>query len=167
MEGVLGYEVLSEGYDELYFREQASKYLLALSRVGRRHRAVLDLGCGTGLLGLFLESELLVGLDPCRALLVKARGRGYEVVIGVGDFLPFRDSCFDAVFSFTVVHECPGLVDEAVRVSRGFVVVSVLRKCLEYLPRVLRMLGSWGKVEVLDVEGVKDVVVVGRRCGGG
>lgn len=161
--GALPYEVLAETYDALYGREQAEKYRAALSVVGALHGRVLDLGCGTGLLSLYIRAELLVGLDPCVPCLRVAAERGYEVVAGTGRLLPFRDSCFDAVFSFTVVHEDPAMVFEAIRVARSVVVVSVLRKVAELLPPIVRALESWGSVNVVDREGVKDVIVVACR----
>ena len=165
--GFLAYNDLAKVYDKLFNEEQRAKHLLALRLVGARHGAVLDLGCGTGLLGPLLRSELLVGLDPCVPVLRKAKERGYDAVRGVGELLPFRSECFDAVFSFTVIHENPAMAGEATRVSRSLVVVSVLRKVAEeVLPVVLCTLESWGSIEVVDEEGVKDVVVIARRRAG-
>ena len=92
--GVLAYDDLIKVYDKLFSEEQKAKYSLALRRVGARHGVVLDLGCGTGLLGPLLTSELLIGLDPCQPALKRARRRGYDVVRGVGELMPFRDQVY-------------------------------------------------------------------------
>ncbi len=160
---MLPYSVLSRGYDELYGEEQATKYRVALSVTRGVHSSVLDLGCGTGLLSRWLRCCFLVGLDPCIEFLRVARERGYEVVGGVGAYLPFRSECFEAVYCFTVVHQDPSMVAEACRVSRNIVVVSVLRKVAWLTKAVMDALLKWGRVVVLDEEGVKDVVVVATR----
>jgi len=43
------------------------------------------------------------GLDPSPALLVMARQRGVETVLGLGEFLPYRDGTWDTVLMMTVI----------------------------------------------------------------
>ncbi len=159
--GVLEYDEVAEAYDELYGQEQVPKYLAALSRVGKRFRTALDLGCGTGLLSKYVDCELMVGVDPSLPMLKKAKARGVEAVQGVGERLPFRMQAFDAVFLFTVVHEDLSMINEAIRVSRRVVVVTLLKK-LEYMLNTLRsfLFSRVSKVEEIDKEHLKDYVFI-------
>jgi ubiquinone/menaquinone biosynthesis C-methylase UbiE len=63
---------------------------------------VLDLGCGTGRnLPLFPGGTRVVGVDPCRETLRKARRRAprLPLVCARAEALPFRDGVFDTVVS--------------------------------------------------------------------
>lgn len=138
------YEATAQGYDELYRAEQYEKYFAALRRVPPSGR-VLDAGCGTGLLieflalqGLLRYVEEYVCLDYSGNMLRIAAGRARlycrgkcSIVEGNVESLPFRDKAFDTVYSFTVLDLVDSLeraVQELVRVSRGPVVVSMLKK---------------------------------------
>ena len=76
-------------------------------------RLVLDLGCGNGRYTAAMEQEGLavVGLDIAPAGLAKTRQKldavSRPVRLALADFhapLPFRDGCFDAVYSTQVIH---------------------------------------------------------------
>ena len=72
---------------------------------GVRPGRVLDLGCGTGRnFPLYGSGVRAIGLDPCRASLLKARRRapGVPLVRARAEALPFRDGAFDAVVSALV-----------------------------------------------------------------
>lgn len=137
------YEATAGGYDELYGEEQAEKYFVALRRYPPRG-AVLDAGCGTGLLIEYLASrglldgvERYVCLDYSWAMLSRAEERRRRLcprkcmsVLGNVMSLPFPDDSFDIVYSFTVldlVDSVSRALRELQRVSRGPVVVSMLK----------------------------------------
>jgi ubiquinone/menaquinone biosynthesis C-methylase UbiE len=139
------YEATCTGYDELYRAEQYAKYKVALSRVPPRG-VVLDAGCGTALLAEYMASRgLLSGLDayvcldysPCMLSIAAWRlsklcppGRCLAV-LGNVERLPFPPSSFDVVYSFTVldlVDELLGSARELLRVSRGPVVASLMKR---------------------------------------
>jgi SAM-dependent methyltransferase len=88
----------------------------------------LDVGCGTGYhLGLV---EDIVGLDPSKEMLEKARGKGKPLVLAKGEKLPFRDGTFDTVLClFSVLNVCQAekASQEIRRVLRpgGIAIVSV------------------------------------------
>lgn len=93
-------------YEKRYRAIQWEKYGTMLETLeiplGRR---ILDLGCGTGLLSLFLKKEVY-GADFSFQMLKKARPR--EIVVQADmDFLPFRDAVFDSVLSFTSLQNLP------------------------------------------------------------
>ncbi len=80
---------------EVYERNQA------LKRVTISGGKVLDLACGEGAVGLYLQSLgcVVTGLDLAGEALKKARQRGLKVVTGdVEKRLPFPDESFDLVF---------------------------------------------------------------------
>ena len=146
------YEAACRSYDETYRAEQAEKYLAALKRVPPRGR-VLDAGCGTGLLAEYMRGlgyldsvDLYVCLDYSSCMLSIASWRlGHvcparcQLVEGNVEALPFPDSYFDVVYSFTVldlVEDLDAAVSELTRVSRGPVVVSMMKK-LPYKDRLL------------------------------
>ncbi len=168
------YEATAKGYDELYRAEQYEKYAAALPRVPPRG-LVLDAGCGTGLLAEYMRAagylgrvSLLACLDYSEAMLSIAAWRISIVCPGkchalLGDVqrLPFRDSVFDIVYSFTVldlVDDLWAAVSELQRVSRGPVVVSMLKR-LPYKDKLIaagaRLVAVTSKDVVLRIDGVR------------
>jgi ubiquinone/menaquinone biosynthesis C-methylase UbiE len=132
------YDVTSEMYDERYSEEQNRKYQRALEGVDVLGAAVLDVGCGSGLFfGEIAEkANLVVGVDVSKKLLLKAKANAAGNVFVVqadADHLPFRDSFFGAVFSFTVLQNMPKpsvtLVElKRVAVQGGKIAVTGLKK---------------------------------------
>jgi SAM-dependent methyltransferase len=61
----------------------------------------LEIGVGTGRFASPLGIQF--GVDPSLAMVHLARERGVEVVIGVGEALPFPDSSFDLALMITTV----------------------------------------------------------------
>lgn len=106
---------------------------------------MLDAGCGTGLLLEYMAATGLLGgvslyacVDYSPSMLARAAYRARVLCRGVDCLLvegnvmslPFHDSMFDVVYSFTVldlVDDTLRAVEELLRVSRGPVVVSMLK----------------------------------------
>jgi ubiquinone/menaquinone biosynthesis C-methylase UbiE len=95
----------------------------------RHHRVkrLLDVGCGTGVLGARIRREMrstsVVGLDFSAGMLERARARDglLPLVRGDGGRLPFRDGAFDAVVGTESFHWFPdpdGALAEFRRVLR-------------------------------------------------
>jgi ubiquinone/menaquinone biosynthesis C-methylase UbiE len=88
----------------------------------------LDVGCGTGYhLGLVKD---IVGLDPSKEMLEKAKAKGKRLVLGRGEHLPFHENEFDTVLClFSVLNVCQAekVAKEIERVLRpgGLAIVSV------------------------------------------
>ena len=97
------------------------------------HHSVLDVGCGTGALGLLIKKihpEVTVtGIDPDPRALAragrKARSAGVAIHFarGFADALPYADAAFDRVFSSMMLHHVPrsekaGLLSEVRRVLK-------------------------------------------------
>lgn len=82
--------------------------------------AILDLGCGDGVLTKRIAEAgaNVLGVDPSGAMLAAARALGLNVQVADGQALPF-DSRFDAVFSNAALHWMPNQPAVAAGVFRA------------------------------------------------
>ncbi|MDD4281891.1 MAG: class I SAM-dependent methyltransferase [Candidatus Methanofastidiosa archaeon] len=96
------YDASAHTYDARYRDIQYAKYAFALSLAGGSMEGdILDVGCGTGLFGLYL-GRAVYGVDSSQGMLTHARGRLRATHADACD-LPFSDNSFDWVVSFTVL----------------------------------------------------------------
>ncbi|XP_023681898.2 probable tRNA methyltransferase 9B isoform X1 [Paramormyrops kingsleyae] len=65
---------------------------------------IADVGCGNGRYLHINEDIFKLGCDVCRPLVEAARCKGHEVQVCDGLRLPFREGCFDAILSISVIH---------------------------------------------------------------
>jgi ubiquinone/menaquinone biosynthesis C-methylase UbiE len=135
------YNTTAYMYDMRYAEEQEAKYKAALENLEVvSHNAVLDVGCGSGLLfgHVAPQTETMVGVDISRELLLKAKERAKEhpqvhVVQADADNLPFKDEAFSLVFAFTVLQNMPYPFETLREIERAskpdaFIVVTGLKK---------------------------------------
>ncbi|MFQ6088848.1 MAG: class I SAM-dependent methyltransferase [Candidatus Methanofastidiosia archaeon] len=125
------YDRSAEFYDRRYKKIQFEKYRGTI-KLSLENLKILDLGCGTGLLSMFLSRKDLVGIDLSFKMLKVAKKR-CKVVQADIDHLPFRDSIFDLVFSFTSLQNLPYYnvaIREVLRVLKknGLFIFSILNK---------------------------------------
>ena len=167
------YDVTAASYDEQYAEEQQRKYQKALENVDVAGRAVLDVGCGSGLFfkEVAAQANMVVGVDVSRKLLHKAKSQASPfqnafILQADADHLPFKNGFFDAIFAFTVLQNMPNPAEtlrELKRVAKkdGRIVVTGLKKAfpLEKFMDVLE--GSGLKVVAfVDDEAVNCYVAV-------
>lgn len=167
------YDATAYSYDEVYKAEQYMKYMVALSKIPP-HGTVLDAGCGTGLLVEYLyglhilqnKVSRYVCLDLSRGMLEHAVQRlaklpechgKCHVIEGDVENLPFPDNRFDIVYSFTVLDLVDNpyrAADELRRVSRGPVIVSMLKKLhvKDLFVHKARYIGSTPADVILDIQ---------------
>ena len=113
---------------------------------------VLDLGCGTGTTDF--EGRTVVGLDPVIEMLALSPVRNR--VVGVGEWLPFREGCLDGVFSGFVfrnlasVEETLAEIHRVLRPGSSAVVVDLTRP----RNRLLRLLHRIGTALLLPLVGL-------------
>lgn len=97
--------LLSGGRDKAW----RARLLAALGSPGRGR--VLDVGCGTGDVALALRAQGadVVGLDPSRGMLARARAKEPAIAWVQGDAvrLPFKERTFDASTSAFVLRNLP------------------------------------------------------------
>jgi ubiquinone/menaquinone biosynthesis C-methylase UbiE len=167
------YDLTAEMYEERYAKEQEQKYEAALKKVDVANCAVLDVGCGSGLFfrHVAAKAKVLVGVDISHKLLLKATEKAHSfqnvlVLQADADHLPFRDTCFDAGFAFTVLQNMPKpheTLKELKRVVkfRGNIVVTGLKKVFS-LNTFIDVLRSSGLniVSFVDDEDLKCYVAV-------
>jgi ubiquinone/menaquinone biosynthesis C-methylase UbiE len=134
------YNATSESYDEQYAEEQMRKYQKALENVNVTDKAVLDVGCGSGLFfkEIAAQTEIVVGVDVSHKLLLKAKknANGFQnafILQADADHLPFKNGFYDTVFAFTILQNLPKpseTLGELKRVANkdGRVVVTGLKK---------------------------------------
>jgi len=83
-------------YDEWYRKNyvifECELNALRMLKLGGRG---LDLGIGTGIFASRIGVEF--GVDPALNPLKLAKDRGVEVIQAMGEYLPFRDKCFDYI----------------------------------------------------------------------
>ena len=102
------YDTFSQTYDrgrDAGYHAFLDEAEVALVRDHAAGKAVLEVGCGTGLIleRLGQVAERAVGVDLSPGMLEKARARGLEVHEASATELPFEDASFDVVCSFKVL----------------------------------------------------------------
>jgi len=122
------YDAISEGYERLYKEEQQNKLGIIKGNIKiSQNTKILDVGCGRGISSDF--DCLVVGIDPSKELI--RLNKNNSKLIGVAEFLPFRDNSFDYVISVTAIHNFKSIkkaVAEMKRVGKNNFVFSVLKK---------------------------------------
>ncbi len=177
----IGYDVPAEGYDELYGEEQFEKYSAIVSELEKEVAGisvVADVGCGTGLLGEYLRTlgfgGIYVGIDLASERLESAKRRAdssWMLIQADAEHLPLRSRSIDLVACVTVIHllDVERAVREIVRVSRGYLAVTLLWKRLDLRDRLLqsirRSAGEASMREILRSD-LRDLIIV-LSCDGG
>ncbi|MDR2720511.1 MAG: class I SAM-dependent methyltransferase [Nitrososphaerota archaeon] len=109
------YNITSDSYDEQYAQEQTAKYQ-ATQKVTLylSHEVILDVGCGSGLFFSHIAHKVqtVIGVDISHKLLLKAKTNAkpfcnVHVVQADADHLPFKNTLFDVIFSFTMLQNMP------------------------------------------------------------
>ena len=97
------FESLATDYDR-WFDDHAKAYHAQLRLLGRAVPSSgpgLEVGVGSGRFAAQLG--ICCGIDPSSPLAKIAKSRGVEVVIGVGEYLPYQSGSFDYAVMMTVI----------------------------------------------------------------
>jgi len=130
------YDQTAQIYDARYTEIQRRKYELVLEFLPSDIQAILDVGCGSGLLlqELLGRSKLLVGIDFSLRMLDTARRkvREAQLILADAEALPFRENSFDCVVSITLLQNVPSpqkAVGECARVlkEKGVLILTTLK----------------------------------------
>jgi len=114
------FDRFSDAY-EAWFERNHWAYLSELEAIRRLLPAglVVEVGVGTGRFAAPLGIRF--GLEPSRGMADRARGRGIEVVLGQGEFLPLAEASCDGLLMVTTICFLDDLhlaLTEAARVLR-------------------------------------------------
>jgi ubiquinone/menaquinone biosynthesis C-methylase UbiE len=170
------YDLTSEIYNKRYLREQEKKYKQALTHLNLKlDKAVLDVGCGSGLLFTYLSSKVgfVVGIDLSSASLKLAKKEinksNIHLIQADTDYLPFQAKRFNVVFAFSVLQNTPFPLKtlrqiRLVAKSDGHIIVTGLKKVFS-LKTFLDLLGKSG-LNIVALEkgtGLKGYVAVTKK----
>lgn len=139
------------------YHAMLDKLELDILRPFAADKDVLEVGCGTGLImrGLQDTAKSMVGLDISPGMLEEAKKRGFNVVEGNAESLPFDDEQFDLVYSYKVLAHVPDIrkaMKEMYRVLRpGGYVVAEFYNALS-IRHLAKTLGKPGKISVSRTE---------------
>lgn len=126
------YTETASGYNELHGEEQRRKLALIKELViPKKADLLLDVGCGTGISSDF--DCMVIGIDPSSGLL--GQNKNSFLILGKGEALPFKDSCFDFVLSLTSLHNFDDIekgISEMKRVGKSDIIISVLKKAQQF-----------------------------------
>ena len=160
------YDAIAEGYDSLHKEEQLKKILLVKkSGIIEPEDVTLDVGCGTGFSLDELGVKDIVGIEPSQGLISQYSG-SKKILKGRAEDLPFDDSSFDLVVSFTAIQNFDdvrkGLL-EIKRVGRYKFALTVLKKSpkINLVMREIENIFS-ENLGVEEIEEDKDIIFIIR-----
>ena len=150
------YNSIASGYDELYKEEQLEKIKLIEEYVKEGDK-LLDVGCGTGIVGEYFEDRCdVLGIDNSKAMLKLA---DIKTVLGSAEALPFEDKNFDVVISLTTLqnfNDVEKAVKEMERVCKRTLIVSMIKKSTK-LNKVRKLLKNYKEIiQEKDIIWIKD-----------
>ncbi|MGC4190429.1 MAG: methyltransferase domain-containing protein [Thermomicrobiales bacterium] len=130
--GQTDFDAIAAEYDDSLPHHVMDHYLDKRVEFIRRYvapgSAILDVGCGTGVLAKRLAAKgyAVTGMDPFDGMLAYLRQRAPEIhaVQGRGEQMPFADNTFDLAYCVAVMHHVADPQDvhdtlkEMVRVTR-------------------------------------------------
>lgn len=110
--GQTDFDAVAAEYDESlpievleHYNKRRAAFITSRTRPGS---AILDVGCGTGVLAerLLREGFDVTGVDPFDAMLAKMRERDprLKTVHAPGQHMPFEDNTFDLAYCVAVMH---------------------------------------------------------------
>ena len=125
---------------------------------------IVDIGCGTGLVGKFLQNKGYLyydGLDISEEMLEIAKSRGYRY-LSLGSLqnkLPYEDNAYDAVFCvgvFTHGHVNSNGLDELIRITKknGFIIFTINEGVYEdyQFDKKIPVMEKEGLIKVINFE---------------
>jgi len=125
---------------------------------------IVDIGCGTGLVGKFLQNKGYLyydGLDISEEMLEIAKTRGYRH-LSVGSLqnkLPYENDTYDAVFCvgvFTHGHVNSNGLDELIRITKkdGFIIFTINEGVYEdyQFDKKIPLMEKEGLIKVINFE---------------
>ena len=168
------YNSTANFYDRRYREIQTGKYQSIFKNISiNATQSILDLGCGTGNLFLFLNKNECIkyGIDFSINSLKKLqkntnRARIIHIICADIEYLPFKVEQFDFVFAITILQNLPDIeksVQEMKSICKidGFLILSLLRKkiSLESIEKVL-IDAQITPLKIIDEEACEDIILI-------
>jgi len=169
------YDVTAQIYDVRYAEEQTAKIKAALKHVKNISDAILDAGCGTGVLFAHVEEKtrIIVGLDISRKSLIEARTRArahtnVSLIWADADNMPLKDGMFDKVFAMTLIQNAPSPAETLKEIRRvakddAQIIVTGLKKIFTKgtFERLVKDAGL--NISAMETRGLKCYVAICTR----
>lgn len=168
------YNETAEGYDRRYIEIQNYKYQKILDQISiQKGQEILDVGCGTGNLFLFLDKIECIkyGMDfsvECLKRYQKKKPKRKEVSILCADAenIPFKEACFDVIFLITIFQNLPDpkrCLQEIKQVCKreGLIILSFLKRkfSLDRIKQLLEEVQFEPQV-IVDDENCEDIIIL-------
>ena len=115
------YESLADEFDEVSNKYCNERYRREVERYLRKEMAVLEVGCGTGLLLSKINVRKKLGCDFSKRLLAQLRERDFQLIGADAESLPFKADSFDLVYSVNLLEHVPHpdkVISEGMRVLK-------------------------------------------------
>jgi len=135
------YDLTAHLYDMRYAEEQIAKIEAAVESVQiEGHGSVLDVGCGTGLLSIYIanKAKMIVGLDISRKTLLQAKKRtktstNAHLILADADNMPLKENAFNHVFALTLIQNTPSPLETLAEIKRvaeenAMIIITGLKK---------------------------------------
>jgi ubiquinone/menaquinone biosynthesis C-methylase UbiE len=168
-ETVAYYDGISEGYDELHFKEQVEKFkILKEHMLIPDESKVLDVGCGTFFSKDFFCWDMW-GIEPSSKMvelfIEKAQSQRQRIKVGFAEELvkDYGEEVFDAVICVSVAHHFkrPKIVfEEMSKVSKPFakIGITLLRNTKNFVQLQSEIKDFFDVLEVIDSS--KDLIFI-------
>jgi len=137
---------------------------LLINHISDKYIKIVDIGCGTGLVGKFLQNSGYLyydGLDISEKMLEIAKSRGYRN-LSIGSLqnkLPYEDDAYDVVFCvgvFTHGHVNSNGLDELIRIVKkdGFIIFTINEGVYEdyQFDKKIPLMEKEGLIKVINFE---------------
>ncbi|MFX1295199.1 MAG: class I SAM-dependent methyltransferase [Promethearchaeota archaeon] len=168
------YDETTEGYDRRYNEIQKIKYKIIFEQISiEPGQKILDIGCGTGNLFLFLENIdcLKYGIDLSSKSLKRCQEKlGKEKLIHVIcadiDFPPFKKDFFEKIFLVTILQNVPDPARSLKEIKNlckqnGYVILSLLKKkfSMEQIKTLLEDIQVVPQ-QIIDMDDCEDIIII-------
>lgn len=120
LKNALGKKIFASGFGKKWTAEKVSRFLPFLSP----NEKILDIGCGNGLVSLYLQKKDfdITALDVANL----AYSPEIKVIVYKGENIPFAENHFDTALLLTVLHHTDApekVLKEAARVAKKIVII--------------------------------------------
>ncbi len=153
------YNNISEGYPELYHKEQISKMLKATKYIPTG-KQVLDIGSGDGILSKIIKNKI-IALDISFNMLKNNPSK--TRINANARSLPFKDESIEVITSFTMIQDITrfsDIIEEIWRILKkeGITIISYLKRSNKAREIEMALRETFKIIEIIEEE--KDLIFI-------